>query len=74
MIPGKKCDFSQYFVKRARALSEHVQRCSFLIMEQSYCPLTVEIVPGNHFDFSTYLAKRTRAQSGAWLEVQFPDY
>jgi hypothetical protein len=43
-------------------------------MEQSCCPLAVEIVPGMHCDFSTYLAKRARAQFGACGEVQFPDY
>jgi hypothetical protein len=43
-------------------------------MEHRSGPLTVEIVPGKHCDFSTYLAKRARAQSGAFEEVQFPDY
>jgi hypothetical protein len=35
----------------------HEQRFSFLIMEQSCGPLTVEIVTGKHCDFSTYLAR-----------------
>jgi hypothetical protein len=43
-------------------------------MEQRYCPLAVEIVPKKLCDFSAYLAKIARAQSGAWAEVQFPDY
>jgi hypothetical protein len=42
-------------------------------MEQSCCPLAVEIVPMKHWDFITYLAKRARAQSGACAEVQFSD-
>jgi hypothetical protein len=53
---------------------EHAQRCSFLIMEQSCGPLSVEIVPGKLCDFSTYLAKRAGAQFDACAEVQFPDY
>jgi hypothetical protein len=52
----------------------HVQRCSFLIMEQSCGPLAIEIFPGKHCDFRTYLAKRARAPSGSCAEVQFPDY
>jgi hypothetical protein len=43
-------------------------------MEHSCGPLTVEILPDKHCDFSTYLANRARAQSGAFAEVQFPDY
>jgi hypothetical protein len=43
-------------------------------MEQRCGPLAVEIFPGKHSDFSTYLAKRSRGQSGAFAEVQFPDY
>jgi hypothetical protein len=43
-------------------------------MEQSCCPLAVEIVQGKHYDFSTYLAKRAIAQSGEFEEVKFPDY
>jgi hypothetical protein len=59
---------------RERELSlAHVQRCSFLIMEQCCSPLAVEIFPGKHCDFNIYLAKRTRAQSGACAEVQIPD-
>jgi hypothetical protein len=62
-------------LRKAPQLSlEHEQRCSFLIMEQSCGPLLLEIVPGWHCDFSTYLAKRARAQSGACVEVNFPDY
>jgi hypothetical protein len=44
-----------------------------MIIEQSCGPLRVEIFLGKHCDFSTYLAKRARAQSGACVEVQFPD-
>jgi hypothetical protein len=36
--------------------------------------LAVEFVPGKHCDFSTYLAKRATAQSGACVELHFPDY
>jgi hypothetical protein len=62
-------------LQRERELSlAHVQSCSFLIMEQSSGPLSVEFIPGNHCDFTTYLAKRARAQFGACAEVQFPDY
>jgi hypothetical protein len=43
-------------------------------MEQSCGPLAVEFVPGKHSDFSTYFTKRARAHSGAFAEVQFPDY
>jgi hypothetical protein len=74
IIPGNICDFSTSFAKRTRAQFEHAQRCSFLIMEQSYVPLAVEKFPGNHWDFSNNLAKIARAQSGACTEVQFPDY
>jgi hypothetical protein len=60
---------------RERELSlAHAQRCNFLIIEQCSGPLTVEIFPGKHCIFSTYLAKRGRAQSGAYAEVQYPDY
>jgi hypothetical protein len=45
IIPGKNCDFSNYLAKRARTQSEHAQRCSFLIIEQSFGPLAVEFVP-----------------------------
>jgi hypothetical protein len=48
--------------------------CSFLIMEQCFGPLAVELFQGKHCDSSTYLAKRARAQSGACAEVHFPDY
>jgi hypothetical protein len=74
IITGNNCDFSTYLAKRARARLEHAQRCSFLIIEQSCGPLTLEMCPGNYCDFSTYLAKRARAKSGACAEVQFPDY
>jgi hypothetical protein len=60
---------------RERELSlAHAQRCSFLIKEQGYSPLSVEIFPGKHCDFSTYLAKRAGAEPGACAEMQFPDY
>jgi hypothetical protein len=52
----------------------HVQRCSFLIMEQCFGPLAVEMVQGKHCDFSTNLVKRARAHSVVCAEVQFPDY
>jgi hypothetical protein len=62
-------------LQRERELSlVHAQRCSFLIRGQFCGPLTFEIFPKKHCDFSTYLAKRASAQSGAWAEVQFPDY
>jgi hypothetical protein len=43
-------------VKEQELSLDHAQRCSFLIMEQSCCPLAVEIVQGKHCDFSTYHA------------------
>jgi hypothetical protein len=43
-------------------------------MEQCCGPVAVEIIPGKHSDFSTYFTKRARAQSGACVEVKFPDY
>jgi hypothetical protein len=43
-------------------------------VEQSSEPLAVEIFPGKHCDFSNYLAKRARAQSGARVEMPFPEY
>jgi hypothetical protein len=43
-------------------------------MEQYCGPQAVEFIPGKHCYFSTYLAKRERDQSGAFTEVQFPDY
>jgi hypothetical protein len=52
----------------------HAQRCSILIMEQSFSPLAVEMVLGKHCNFSIYLAKGTSVQSGACAEVQIPDY
>jgi hypothetical protein len=79
--PGSRKDsrnslrFQHLPFKRERELTlAHVQRCSFLIMEQCCGPLCVEIVPRKHCDFSTYLAKRTRVQSRACAEVQFPEY
>jgi hypothetical protein len=66
---------SALILPRERELSlAHAQRYSFLIMEQSCFPLSVEIIPRKHCDFSTYLTKRARAQSGACAEVQFPYY
>jgi hypothetical protein len=66
---------SAHILPRERKLSlAHAQRCSFLIMEQRYGPLAVEMDTVKHCDFSTYLAKRARAQSGACAEVHFPDY
>jgi hypothetical protein len=53
---------------------EQAQSCSFLVMEQTFGPLAVEIVPGSDCYFSTYLAKRARAQTGSLAVVQFPDY
>jgi hypothetical protein len=32
------------------------------------------MIPGKHCNFSTYLTKRARTQSGACVEVQFPEY
>jgi hypothetical protein len=43
-------------------------------MKQCCGSLAVEMIPGKHGDFFTYLAKRASAQSGAFAEVQFPDY
>jgi hypothetical protein len=31
--------------------------CSFLIIEQRFGPVAVEMVPGKHSDFFTYLAE-----------------
>jgi hypothetical protein len=74
MISGDTA-ISAPILPRERELNlEHAQRCSFLIMEQNFGPLAVEIVPGKHCNFRTYLSKRWRAQSGAFAEVQFPDY
>jgi hypothetical protein len=62
--------FSKPILPRERELClEHAQRCRFLIMEESCCPLSVENFQEKHCDFSTYLAKRARAQSGACAEV-----
>jgi hypothetical protein len=66
---------SAYILPREEELSlVHALFCSFLIMEQCSGLLSVGIVPGKLCDFSNYLEKRARAQSGAWAEVQFPDY
>jgi hypothetical protein len=74
MVPVNIAISAPILPKEREVSLEHAQRCSFLILEQRYGPLAVEIVPGRHGDFSTYLAKRARAQSGACAEVQFPDY
>jgi hypothetical protein len=64
---------SASILPRERELTlAHVQRCSFLTMEEFCGPLVVGIVPEKHCDFSTYLAKRARAQPGACAEVQRP--
>jgi ribonuclease BN (tRNA processing enzyme) len=74
MIPGNIA-ISAPTLPSERAISlAHAQRCSFLIIEQCCSPLAVEKVPGKHCDYSTYLAKSAKAQSGAFAEVQFPDY
>jgi hypothetical protein len=65
----------QHLSCQERELSlAHVQRCSFLIMEQCYGSLAVENFPGKHCVFSTYFAKKARAQFGGCAHVQFPDY
>jgi hypothetical protein len=43
-------------------------------MEQCFGVLEVEMIAGKHWDFSNFLAKGARAQSGAFADVQFPDY
>jgi hypothetical protein len=43
MVPGKHCDFSTYLAKKVRAQSGACARCSFLIIEQRYGSLSVEI-------------------------------
>jgi hypothetical protein len=74
IVPGNT-EISALLLPRERELSlAHAQMCSFLIMEQRYGPLSIDIFTGKHCDFSNYLAKRARAQSGACAEVQFPDY
>jgi hypothetical protein len=70
----KNRDFSTYLDKEREFSLAHVQRCTFLIMEQSFVRLAVEMVPGKHGDIRTYLAKRARTLPGACEEVQFPDY
>jgi hypothetical protein len=58
--------FSAPILPRERELSlAHAQRFSFLIMEESCGPVTVEIISGKHCDFITYFAKRVRTHSGA---------
>jgi hypothetical protein len=67
--------FSAPILERERELSlEQAQRCSFLNMEQSCGPLSVDIVPDEHCDFCTILDKRARAQSFACADLEFPDY
>jgi hypothetical protein len=74
MVPGNTA-ISAPILPRERELSlAHAQRSSFLIMEQFCGPLALEMIPGKHCQFFTYLAKRARDQSGAFAEVQFPDY
>jgi hypothetical protein len=74
IVPGSTA-ISAPILPRERELSlAHAQKCNFLIIKQSSCPLAVEMVPGQHCDFSTYLAKIAKAQSGACAEVQLPDY
>jgi hypothetical protein len=74
MVPGNTA-ISSSILPRERELSlPHEQRCIFLIMEQIFGPLAVEMIPGKHLDFSKYLDKRARAQSGALAEVQFNDF
>jgi hypothetical protein len=49
---------SETLLPREPELSlEHAQNCSFLIMEQRFGPLAVEIFPEKHCDFSNSLAK-----------------
>jgi hypothetical protein len=75
IIPGNNCDFSTYLDKRVRAKLEHVQRCSFLIMEQCSGPLAVEVVSGNTA-FSAPILPREReislahAQRGSFLIME----
>jgi hypothetical protein len=74
MVPEEHC-YSAPILPRERELSlAHVQRCNFLIMEQSCGTLAIEIFPRKHCDFNTYFAKFSRAQSGTCAEVQFPEY
>jgi hypothetical protein len=74
IFPGNT-SISVHILPRDREISlAHAQRCSFLIMEESCDPLSVEFTTGKHYDFSNNLAKRARAQSCACAEVQFPDY
>jgi hypothetical protein len=54
----KHCDFSTYLPKRERAQYGACAKAKFLIMEQYFGPLAVEIIPVKHRDFSTYLAKK----------------
>jgi hypothetical protein len=74
IVPGNTA-ISAPILPRERELSlAHAKSCSFLFMERCCGPLAVEMIPGKHCDFITYLAKGARAQSGAYAEVQFPDY
>jgi hypothetical protein len=61
MAPGNTAISALILPREGELRLEHVQRFSFLIIEQRCGPLAVEIFPGNHSDFSTYLAKSARA-------------
>jgi hypothetical protein len=73
-VSRKALRFQQISCQERELSLAHVKSCSFLIMEQCFGPLSVEIFQGKHCDFSTYLAKSSRAQTGECAEVQFPDY
>jgi hypothetical protein len=74
IVPESTAISSPVFPRERELSLEHMQRCSFLIMEQSCGPQAVEIITGNPCNFSIYLAKGVRAKSGAIAEVRFPDY
>jgi hypothetical protein len=74
IVPESTAISSPIFPKEREFSLEHVQKCSFLIMEHSCGPFAVEMVPGKPCNFSIYLAKGVRAKSGACAEVRFPDY
>jgi hypothetical protein len=57
-VSWKALRYQQLSCQERELSPEHTQRCSFLIMEQSCGPLSVETIPGKHCDFSIYLAKR----------------
>jgi hypothetical protein len=71
IFPGKHCDFSSYFAKRARA---HNGACAE-VQFPDYGTVLWSPVSRNcskkHCDFSTYLAKKSRAQSGALQRCSF---